>query len=53
MFESPNLMCVVTGDDSFVFPTKIMLYSLLICYWQMENHGSHVKKTSNSFTYEI
>jgi len=36
-----------------MFSVIALLYSLLICYWQMENHGSHVKKTSNSFTYEI
>jgi len=43
----------VTGKVCLVFSGKELLYSLLICYWSMENHFSEVKKTSNSFTYEL
>jgi len=43
----------VTGDDSLVFPTKLLLYSVSICYCLMENHFSEVKKTTNSFTNEL
>jgi len=45
-------ICRVTGDDCLVFPAKLLLDSLSICCWLMENHFSEVKKTSNSFTYE-
>ncbi len=43
----------VTGDDLLVFPTKRLLYSVLIGYCLMENHFSEVKKTTNSFTNEL
>jgi len=43
----------VTGDDSLVFPTKPLLYSLSICYCMMENHSSEFKHTTNSFTTEL
>jgi len=43
----------VTGDFSLMFPAKQMLYSFSICYWSMENQFSEVKKTSNSFAYEL
>jgi len=43
----------VTGDDILVFPTKLLLYSLSICYWMMKNHFSEVKNTSNSFANEL
>jgi len=46
-------VCGVTGDVCLVFPTKSLLYSHLISYFSMENHFSEVKKTSNSFTYEL
>ena len=35
--------CRVTGDVCFIFPAKVLLYSLLICYCLMENHFSEVK----------
>jgi len=43
----------VIGYGWLVFPAKPLLYSLLVCYCSMENHFSEVKKTSNSFTYEL
>jgi len=42
----------VTGDGYLVFPAKLFLYSISICYWSMENHLSEVENNSNSFTYE-
>ncbi len=47
------LACRVTSDVFFMFTVNNLLYLLLICYWVMENHFSEVKKTSDSFTYEI
>jgi len=52
-FSTPKLKCGVTGDGGLVFPAKLLLYSLSICCCLMENHFSEVKKTSNSFTYEL
>jgi len=46
-------ICGVTGDVFLVFPVKFLLHSLLICYCIMQNHVSEVKKTSNSFPYEL
>jgi len=43
----------MTGDVFFVFPVKVLLYSLLICYCLMENHFSEVKTSSDSFTYKL
>ena len=43
----------VTGDGCLVFPAKLFLYTLSIHCWLVENHFSEVKKTTNSFTYEI
>jgi len=43
----------VTGDGCLVFPAKPLLYSPSVYYYSMENHFSEVKKTSNSFTYEL
>jgi len=50
---SPKISFGVTGDFSLMFPAKQMLYSFSICYWSMENQFSEVKKTSNSFAYEL
>jgi len=52
-FQHQKLLCGVTGDGCLVFPAKLLLYSLSICCCLMENHFSEVKKTSNSFTYEL
>jgi len=41
-------MCEVTHKVILVFPAKLLLYSLSICWWSMENHFSEVKRTSNS-----
>jgi len=46
-------ICGVTGDVFLLFPIKVLLYSLLICYCLMENHFSEVKKTLDSFTYDL
>ncbi len=43
----------VTDDVSFVFSRKLFLQWSLIWYWMMENHFTEVKKTTNSFTYEV
>jgi len=43
----------VTGNDSLVFPAKLVLYSFLICYLSMKNNALEVKKTSNLLTYEL
>jgi len=43
----------VTGDAFLLFPAKLLLYSLLRCYCLMEQYFSEVKKTSDSFTYEL
>jgi len=39
----------MTEDGCLVFPAKQVLYSLLICYWLMENYFPEVRKTSKSF----
>jgi len=44
-----KIICGVTGDGCLVFPAKIFLYLLSICYCWMENHFPKVKKTSNWF----
>ena len=46
-------ICGVTGEVFLLFPVKVLLYSLLICYCLMENHFSEVKNTSDSFTYAL
>jgi len=46
-------ICGVTGDVFLLFPVKVLLYSLLICYCLMKNHFSEVKTSSDSFTYEL
>jgi len=43
----------VIGDDSLVFPTKLLLYSLFICYCMMDIYFSEVKNTTNSFNNEL
>jgi len=43
----------VTGNVSMVFHTKLLFQSPLIFYCMMENHFIEVKKTTNSFTYEV
>jgi len=43
----------VTGDVFLLFPAKVLLHWLLICYCLMKNHFSEVKETSHSFTYEL
>jgi len=37
----------LTGDGCLVLPAKLLLYSLSICYFLMENQFSEVKKTTN------
>jgi len=39
-FNHQKSICWVTGDGYFVFPAKLLLYSLLICYYLIENHFS-------------
>jgi len=46
-------MFELTGDDSLVLPTKLLIYPLLICYCLMENNFSEVKNTTISFTNEL
>jgi len=46
-------ICGVTDDVFLLFPAKVLLHSLLICYCLMENHVSEVKKTTDSFIYEL
>jgi len=52
-FNHHKSACAVTGDGCLVFQAKPLLYSLLIRYCSMENYFSEVKKTSNSFTYDL
>jgi len=52
-FNHQKYICGVTSDGCLVFPAKLLLNSLLICYCLMENHFSEFKKTSNSFTCEL
>jgi len=52
-FQYQKSICGVTGDGGLVFLAKLLLYTLSICCCLMENHFSEVKKTSNSFTYEL
>jgi len=44
-----KIICGVTGDGCLVFPAKIFLYLLSICYCWMENHFPKVKKSKNDF----
>jgi len=46
-------VCGMTGDDSLVFPAKLLLCSVSICYCLLENQFLEVKKTTNSFTNEL
>jgi len=39
-------MIGLIGDASLVFPTQLLLYSVLICYCLIENHFSEVKNTT-------
>jgi len=39
----------VTGDDSLVFPSNLLFYSVSICCCLMDNHFWEVKKKTNSF----
>jgi len=43
----------VTGDGCLMFPAKLLLYSLSICYCLIEIYFTEVQKTSNSFTCEL
>jgi len=52
-FQNQKSICRVTGDGCLVFPAKLLIDSLSICCWLMQNYFSEVKKTSNSFTYEL
>jgi len=43
-FQHQKSIYRVTGDVCLVFSAKLLLYSLLICCWLVENHFSEVKR---------
>ena len=43
----------VTGVDSLMFQTKLLIQLPLICYWMMGNFFLEFKKVTNSLTYEV
>ena len=46
-------MYEVTGNFSLVSSAKLLLYSLSMCYWWMENNFPEVSKASNTFLYVL
>jgi len=53
MYFTENYFCGLTADVFLLFPAKVFWDSPLICYCLMENYISEVKRTSDSFTYEL
>jgi len=41
----------VTGDDSLVFQTEILIQTPFLCCCMMENHFLKFKMVTNSLTY--